>query len=158
VAHLNYLLDQWWLGPAFGVVIGSIAFVAGRLLFRGTPKPGWTNPEPAAADPYNTAAPEDRRAGSRRGGNPVEVEILDADSGVAPIAGWVVDRSVGGLCLEIDRAVPVGTSVQVMLRNAATSIGPIPVAVKSCRAAGTAWRIGCQFLKTPTFNVMLLFG
>lgn len=158
MANLNFLLDQWWLTPAIGLVIGSVAFVAGRLLFRGAPEPGWTDTEAAKVDTSTSTATDERRVASRRGGNPVEVELLDLESGSDPVVGWVVDRSLGGLCLEMDQTVPVGVSAKVRIRNAAAAVGPIPVAIKSCRSSGPTWRVGCEFLKPPTFNVMLLFG
>ena len=30
--------------------------------------------------------------------------------------------------------------------------------VRTCRQEGTAWELGCQFVRTPSWNVLLLFG
>lgn len=155
----SWLLNPWAIGAAVGLIAAGVAFIAGRLLLApAPPTPGWTHPLPGASDPFAESAPADRRVAHRRGGNPVEVDLVDPENAQPTVMGYVVDRSVGGLCLDVERPMTIGKELKVKIRSAPASVAPIEVEVKSCRAEGSSWRVGCEFTRTPTFNVMLLFG
>jgi hypothetical protein len=34
----------------------------------------------------------------------------------------------------------------------------IPIEIRSCRADGNEWEVGCRFLKPPPWNDLMLFG
>jgi PilZ domain len=118
------------------------------------PPPGerelnWDTPEQSYAD---------RRGSVRREGQPVRVILTAAAfrNGVAD--GYVIDRSTGGLKIAAQVAVATGSTVQVRAVDAPDTIGFITVIVRSCRKAEDHYEFGCEFEKTPPWNVLLLFG
>jgi hypothetical protein len=109
----------------------------------------WEPPEQSYAD---------RRGAVRREGSVVRV-VLAAPSfrnGVGE--GFVLDRSTGGLRITVATSVEPGTNVQVRAVNAPESIDFVGVVVRSCRKTGEFYELGCEFEKTPPWNVLLLFG
>jgi len=161
----NDLLSSWWLVPVMGTVAAFVTFLAGRnLLHRssaGPDAPGKTPgciPGSPLNDPFVEPPPSERRHATRRAGNAVDVELLDPDGNLPAVCGWVVNRSLGGLCLEVETAVAVGAIRAVRVRKAPSQGQPLEVEVKSCRPAGPAWQLGCTFCKSPSFNTLLMFG
>jgi hypothetical protein len=74
------------------------------------------------------------------------------------LQGWVVDRSVGGLGLRTEVPLPVGAVFNVRPRSATAIVPWTEVEVKSCRQHAAAWEVGLQFVRTPPWSVLLLFG
>jgi hypothetical protein len=72
--------------------------------------------------------------------------------------GFVVDRSTGGLRILMQAVIAPGTTLQVKAVNAPDTIGFVTVIVRSCRKNGDHFEVGCEFEKTPPWNVLLLFG
>ena len=109
----------------------------------------WEPPEHSYAD---------RRGAVRREGSAVRVVLA------APIfrngvgEGFVLDRSTGGLRITVATAVEPGTNVQVRAANAPESVEFVGMMVRSCRKNGEFFVLGCEFEKTPPWNVLLLFG
>lgn len=100
----------------------------------------------------------DRRGAVRREGQPVRV-ILAANTfrnGAAD--GYVIDRSTGGLKIVSQDAVAPGSTLQVRAVDAPDTVGFVTLIVRSCRKASDHYEIGCEFEKTPPWNVLLLFG
>lgn len=100
----------------------------------------------------------DRRGSVRREGQPVRV-VLAANAfrnGVAD--GYVIDRSTGGLKIASQVAVAPGSTLQVRAVDAPDTIGFVTVIVRSCRKSDDHYEFGCEFEKTPPWNVLLLFG
>jgi hypothetical protein len=155
-------LSQWkeWIAPVAGLGAAIVVLLAGLLLFgrRKRVRPIMP-PLPAhTADPFLHGSAAERRSSLRRGGNPVAVLISDARARSEPVPGWVVDRSTGGLCLSVSDKLTPGTVLSVRTANAPEAIPWVQVEVKNCREAGSAYEVGCQFVRTPPWSVMLLFG
>jgi hypothetical protein len=151
------LADVHWTIPVMGVAVAGLAFFAGRHWAGG--RAHRTAHEPPPADPvdvFHQGSPTERRAAPRRKGNNVEVLVAESPDG-PPVHGWVADRSVGGLCLLLDQPVPQGTSLFVRPRSGSGAPWT-PVEIRSCRADKGQWEVGCRFVKTPQWNVLLLFG
>ena len=154
-----------WGVPAIGLVATGLAFAVGFAVLnrragrasRAAAAPGPAEP-PANPDPFVQGSTSERRTALRRVGNLVAVSVTDADGQGLPVDGWVADRSVGGLCLRLDAPVGVGTLIKVRPRDASSVIPWTQVEVKSCRQEGSGWEVGCQFLRTPPWSVLLLFG
>jgi hypothetical protein len=72
--------------------------------------------------------------------------------------GYVLDRSTGGLRLALTTAVASGMTLQVRADNAPDNTPWVTVLVRNCRNAGQHYELGCEFDKTPPWNVLLLFG
>jgi hypothetical protein len=112
---------------------------------------------PVAA-PGNGPEPEtaDRRAKQRRRGEPVRVL---ARLGGEEVSGWVVDRSSGGLGLQLPRAVAADAVLQVRAVVAPEGTPWVGVRVRHCRQLKlTHWAAGGAFVQTPPWAILLLFG
>jgi hypothetical protein len=156
-----------WAVPFIGVVAAGLTFLVGRAVFNGLKaRAGRGSPDRARAaapaggssDPFVFGSNSERRGAARREGNTVEVILATPGDGAEPLQGWVVDRSVGGLGLRTDVPVPVGAVFNVRPRNSTSIIPWTQLEVKTCRQEGAAWEVGCQFVRTPPWSVLLLFG
>jgi hypothetical protein len=100
----------------------------------------------------------DRRSSLRRDGPAVEVLVQSPafKGGSAP--GYVLDRSTGGLRLALATGMAAGTALQVRAKHAPDTTPWVTVLVRSCRANDDHFELGCEFEKTPPWNVLLLFG
>ena len=109
----------------------------------------WDKPDQSYAD---------RRGSVRREGAPVRV-VLAANSfrnGVAD--GYVIDRSTGGLKIAAQVAVAPGSTLQVRAADAPDTVGFVTLIVRNCRKSDDHYEFGCEFEKTPPWNLLLLFG
>jgi hypothetical protein len=109
----------------------------------------WTPPEQSYAD---------RRETVRREGAPVRVLLASPTFRNGIGDGYVLDRSTGGLRVAMSIAMPPGSTMQVRAVNAPDTIGFVTVIIRSCRKNDDFFEIGCEFDKTPPWNVLLLFG
>lgn len=109
----------------------------------------WAPPEQSYAD---------RRGAVRRDGAPVRVLLSSTTFHNGVNDGYVVDRSTGGLRILIQSAIAPGSTMQVKAVNAPDTVGFITVIVRSCRKNTDHFELGCEFEKTPPWNVLLLFG
>jgi hypothetical protein len=156
LAVFDFYAELPWTIPAMGFVVACFAFFVGKrfLAPRKTESPPAA---PAPTDVFLHGSTRERRNAPRRRGNSVEVLFAPAPN-KEPRQGWVVDRSVGGLCVTLEQPVKEGEVWHVRPRNAATTIPWTPVEVRSCKPEEGNWEVGCRFVQTPQFNVMLLFG
>lgn len=109
----------------------------------------WAPPEQSYAD---------RRGAVRREGAPVRVLLSSPTFRNGVNDGYVVDRSTGGLRILIQSAIAPGSTMQVKAVNAPDTVGFVTVIVRSCRKHTDHFELGCEFEKTPPWNVLLLFG
>lgn len=110
-----------------------------------------------ASDPDDAQSFSDRRGSLRREGRAVKV-LARSQSLKTTEAGYVLDRSTGGLRLALGLPVPAGAAVELRAKNAPDSTPWVTVIVRSCRNAGNHHELGCEFDSTPPWNVLLLFG
>jgi hypothetical protein len=155
---------EYWVPLLVGVgmglmVIGFIHRVGRRQTAVPPPKPA---PKKGLEfDPFVQGSATEQRRALRRGGNPVEVHLRRTESkeGKEPLlCGWVLDRSVGGLCLLSPQEFAPDTFWSVLPVNATPMTPWVDVEIRSCRAVKDGWEIGCQFVKQPPWAVLLLFG
>jgi hypothetical protein len=99
-----------------------------------------------------------RRGSTRREGSPVKVTLSSPvfKNGVA--SGYVIDRSTGGLRIALQLGYATGGTLLVRAVNAPDTIPWVTVIVRSCQPNGKHYELGCEFDKTPPWNVLLLFG
>jgi PilZ domain len=122
------------------------------------------NPAVTAAEEkaLNWAPPEqsyaDRRESVRRDGQPIRVILSSTSFRNGVNDGFVIDRSTGGLKIVTRTAMAPGGTVQVRAANAPDTVGFVTAIVRSCRPEGDHFVVGCEFEKTPPWNVLLLFG
>ncbi|MBY0522926.1 MAG: PilZ domain-containing protein [Gemmataceae bacterium] len=115
---------------------------------------------PMNGDPFTLGSHQERRAAPRRHGNPVAVLVSDVDGEVEPVRGWVVDRSAGGLGLELaeEGDVAIGTVLSIRPKDAPASLAWVQVEVRNRQQKGAAWRLGCKFVRPPAWDVLMRFG
>jgi PilZ domain len=101
-------------------------------------------------------AAQDRRFSPRRK-KLLRVQLQDALGGSTPFPGWVVDRSLGGMCLEVDRELETGTMLKVR-RYEGTNLPWVEIRVQSQRLVDGVWHLGCQFVRSPSWEVLMQFG
>ena len=148
IGHTN----AWVL--AFGVVGALLGMVLVTTLFTRKTGPKANMPP----EPFAFGTTLEQRGTHRRKGNPIGVEITDAEGKGAPFQAVVVNRSAGGLCLEADRPIEMTTIVSIRVVSAPVTVPWIQVQIRSCRQESKHWLLGCQFVKPPPWSIMLLFG
>jgi len=100
----------------------------------------------------------DRRGAVRREGQPVRVTLASNAFRSGACDGYVIDRSTGGLKIASQAAVAPGSTLQVRAVDAPSTVGFVTLLVRSCRNSDGHYELGCEFEKTPPWNVLLLFG
>jgi hypothetical protein len=141
---------------AVGIGTAGLALFLGRRFL--------VNPDEKTADGQDSSSignvvfgsGAERRTTPRRRGSSVAAQLAVA-SDLDPIEVWVVDRSLGGLCLLSDTPVDNGSRLRV--RPCRPADQPwTQVRVRSCNHDREGWTVHCQFLHVPPMNVLLLFG
>jgi hypothetical protein len=158
---LTFFTEQPWMIPVIGALSASLAFLVGlRLFVRPSRVPAAPLMKPDSTNLVSASLKKsdpDRRGAPRRRGNLIEVYLLD-DANRPPLHGWVADRSMGGLCVIVDKPLAEGTVFNVRPCKAPQTAPWTPIQVRSCRADQGEWEVGCKFVGTPQWNDLLLFG
>lgn len=150
--------------PAVGILAAVVVFLLGQLIFGRAPKkPSMeryaTLLRPVQVDdPFQRGSAGEKRASVRRKGNPVVVLVSDAEGQAKPYEACVMDRSIGGLGVVVDNPVDVGTILSIRTASAPASVPWVQIEVRNCRKTNESWELGCQFVRTPPWSVLLLFG
>jgi hypothetical protein len=163
----SFSLDTVWsywpilLSIILGLAVAGLSLFVCRTWQRSRhaawpPQTDETGSTPA--DPFEEGSASERRTAARRAGRHVRVYISDAKAESPSFEGWVIDRSLGGVCVTLGRQVPPDTILSIRAYNAADTIPWTQVRVLRCQSQGTHFQIGCQFLRTPPWNAMMLFG
>jgi PilZ domain-containing protein len=104
-------------------------------------------------------SPKERRTSPRRQQHRVRAQIRGPrQHRGTPLFGWIVDRSRGGLCLQLDQEVKVGTRLKVRPTSAPATLEWVPVVVKNRRRRQRAYVLGCEFVEVPPLVTLVLFG
>jgi PilZ domain len=152
---------EWIVPCSAGLVAAGTAFVLSRFVFArpaATPVPTPTEKPTAEYDPFVQGSATEQRGAFRRGGNRVKILVNNPQKKGDALEAWVLDRSVGGLCLAVKEAVAEGSVLEIRAANAPPATPWVEVQIKTCRQTKEDWEVGCQFVKTPPWAVMLLFG
>jgi len=158
---LNLPYSEYWLPLVIGMGVGfltimvlrSVAFKPGAYVPRDSQKK-----EGKDFDPFMEGSRSDQRRSFRRGGSTIQVYFAPPDRKDMPNEAWVVDRSMGGVCLGCNVEVPVGTTICLLPFNAPPLTPWVDVEVRSCRIVDEQVELGCQFVKVPPWSILLLFG
>ena len=155
---LEFDASHWmkWAAPGAGILAAGLAFACGLLVSR---RRGCAAAMPPQRDPAPVApgGPE-RRKTIRRGGTAVAVLISDAEGKAPPHQGWVLDRSTVGLRLAASQPATVGATLGLRPCDAAPGVAWIQVEVTNSHKSENGWEVGCRFLQTPPWDLLLLFG
>ena len=142
-------------GGVVVLVLGVLVLARGR---RGGPDVAPVSLTRSGEFQSNEPSFADRRTSVRREGAPVKVMVSSPTIKNKMDSGYVLDRSTGGLRLALTTAVAPGSSLQVRALHAPDTTPWVTVLVRNCRDAGQHFELGCEFDKTPPWNVLLLFG
>jgi hypothetical protein len=156
VAAAGWLAEGGWLAAAIGAGASLVAFALGLRFLKARAAHGGAADVPLDVT-FLGGVTRDRRCAPRRKGNEVEVELASGPDGPV-VHGWVTDRSIGGLAVLTEEPFPQGAVLRVRPRKASSSTPWIDVTVRSCRAEAGRFELGCQFHRTPSWNLLLHFG
>ena len=141
--------------------VGTGLAVVGLIHFfrRGRKQAAPVEQKPAKpADPFVHGSANEKRKSFRRKGNPIHVQVIDQATESQPVTGMVINRSVGGLCLQLDRPLSINAELTVRPTNAPHIAPWVEVVVRNCREGEIGYEVGCQFVKTPPWPVLMMFG
>jgi hypothetical protein len=160
--ELGLLHWESWTVPAAGLACAGLALMMARIAS------GWRKPAPQSVPPpakenlpqqmhFEPPSYRERRAYVRRGDKLTKILISDANASAEPFPGLVRNRSMGGLRLTVPRALEENSILSVRAADADNSPW-VQVEVKWCHQRGESWELGCQFVRTPPYSQLLLFG
>src|SRR5262245_60160851 len=122
---LAWTPETTWAVPFVGAAACGLAYLLGRRFLLAPPSEAGEDTAGLAEGLRGVSG--ERRATPRRRGHSVEVVL--ADEAGREVGGWVVDRSLGGLCLVVDEPVPEGAPRKVRPRAARESTPWVEVTV-----------------------------
>jgi hypothetical protein len=163
LGQLPFNLDAvpWELAaaPLAGLLFCGLMLYLGRSWLRahhlGPPRPKDMPPQP---DPFVYGSATEKRTSLRRSGKAIKVLISDAEAVATPVEGWVMDRSMGGLGLTVRKEIKEETILSVRSVDAPSNTPWVQVEVKRSIPKDGGWELGCQYVRTPSWSVLLLFG
>jgi hypothetical protein len=163
ILQVDIPFSEYWLPLAIGMIVGVLSIWVGRLAFTKKPDPVLNPPLKATSvprnfDPFVQGSPSELRKTYRRGGNPKDVLYAMPENKDQPKHGLVIDRSTGGLCLYTFEEFQQGTRFIVLPAHAPEMTPWVELEVRHCKHTGDGYEIGCQFVKTPPWSVLLMFG
>jgi hypothetical protein len=168
LSHLSFDLGQLppWAIPAIGVGCTLLVLAIGLLLVGGKsakPQPASWYPQPIVRSPAQetqlVARPTgQRRTTVRRAGNPIDVQVTDADAQQPPVPAIVLDRSLTGIRLAVSSPHRTGAMLCVRPVTGDASLPWVQVQVKNCQRVGKGFEVGCAFRKVPPASILMLFG
>lgn len=145
------------------VLVALAVILVAFLLFRGQRKKSRMPVLAKAVSKSSSWVTElpslsDRRTSLRREGAPVKILVTSPAFEDGTNAGYVLDRSTGGLKLALQAGMAPGSSMQIRASHAPETTPWVTVIVRNCTDTGEHYEMGCEFEKTPPWNVLLLFG
>jgi hypothetical protein len=145
--------------PYAGVSTQSLSAVSRRA--DDTPNPDSLrpvhSPRPVRAGSHRKKQAE-RRTNVRRSGMTVPVRVTTGGLRLDEIDGTVVDRSQGGLCLDLPEPVQAGQVFRLRSLLYDDMTPWVEVEVRSVRPRGDRWLVGCRFASPLPWGLLLLFG
>jgi hypothetical protein len=161
----DLISDSHWLGmglllPVAAGVVAGLGVVGTIHYFTrvGKKVPEAPKEERPGSDPFVNGSTNEHRKSFRRKGNPVEILVIDQSIQAAAVKGYVVNRSVGGICVQMDSPMEINAELTVRATNAPHIAPWVEVVVTNCRKAEVGYHIGCQFVRTPPWPVLMTFG
>lgn len=151
-------LTRWelWSIPVAGFICTGLVLIGGRwLLARRQPEP---EAQPDPLNPYVSLASPKRRQTPRGRGAPSRILILDKTKTAEPFSGWVINRSIGGLCVSLVQPIEEGAKLNVRPAKEIMDDVWYEVVVKYCRATDSGWEMGCEFQGRGGSQTMLKFS
>jgi hypothetical protein len=148
------------IGLAIVVACAGLVFL-GRVLVRRRAAVSLMPADSSSAieHPVGSGPVESRFTRSQRRA-PVPILVSDVEVTVEPVTGWVINRNVEGLTLELEEEgqVDPGTVLSVRPKEGDVSLPWVQVEVTRGKAVKGGWHLACRYVKTPPYNIRMLFG
>lgn len=162
-AQLYIIRNKEWLIPVVGMIVTGVSFLALNSFLRqrgpnGSPSLGSAVRGINTDSVLNWTNPLERRRAVRRPGNPVPVLLVDSDNREAPVHGWIIDRSVGGLRIAVGTNQVTSPHLSVRTADAPGTVEWVHVNVRSRQLGNDGWELGCEFGRAPNWSTLMLFG
>jgi hypothetical protein len=159
LAEIPFDLSQarWelWSVPVAGFICTGLVLMGGRWLMARRHVP---ESQPNEHNPYSTVISPKRRQTPRGRGAPSRILIFDKNGPKEPFSGYVINRSIGGLCVSLVQPLEEGSILSVRPAKDPRDDVWYEVLVKYCRATDTGWEMGCEFQGRAGSNTMLKFS
>jgi hypothetical protein len=132
-----------------GLISIAVGLFLGRYLsLRGTSADLAT--EPAEQDqPHDEAYWAEKRSSPRFQVRALRVLLAESPHQTDFVEGVLLNRSLGGLGLSVDREIPAGKILQVCICESEQDNQWAVIEVRYCRPERGRWTLGCKFLETP---------
>jgi len=115
-------------------------------------------PEPHPAyDPFLSGGSSEHRRTPRRGCSSVAV-LIGRPREHEQVEGWVVNQSLGGMCLSSPRTYEVDTVLRVRPKRGGESSPTVEVRVRAVSTEGHHFKLHCQFTTQPSASTMMAFS
>lgn len=160
--------QHYWLPLAIGVAAGVLCLTMGNVVARwrrparregaGTSDDASVQTGRLAHDPFVQGSYTENRKSLRRRGNLVEVLYSRPDNRNVVERALVLDRSLGGLRLAVGERLAPETRLVVLPVNSSDQVPWVEIEVRTCSQVKDSWELGCQFVKTPQWSILLMFG
>jgi PilZ domain-containing protein len=110
---------------------------------------------PASDESETTTDVADRRLAPRRK-KLMRIAVRNESTNEL-VNGWVIDRSLGGMCISVQNPIEAGAHLAVRRGTAPESMPWVELRVLNVREQESTWELGCEFLRTPAWEVLLQF-
>jgi hypothetical protein len=149
---------ETWFPVVIGLVVSAGILGVHRLAFaRPRVLPVLReNALPTVASAWSCSL--EKRLTLRRNGNPTQVYVACSGHKEKPGRGYVLDRSLGGLRLMLDEEFRPGARLAILPVKAPEMTPWVEIESTICQHTNQGWEVGCRFVKTPPFSVLLMFG
>jgi hypothetical protein len=151
-------LAEYWPSILMGVMVAAGVVLAHWMLSARTripqlaPEPTRPSVEPAFDNPTQ------KRNSLRRDGNPTKIHVALPGDTSNPVSGYVLDRSLGGLRMSLDKEFDPGMVLTVRPAAALEMTPWYDVEVLRCQNIEQTWHLSCRFLHSPPYSILMLFG
>src|SRR5262245_23535364 len=127
--------------------------------FDDFPKPFSLDTTPTRPyDPFMAGSASEKRETVRRKGNAIKVLIRGPSKDDEPVVGYVLDRSGGGMALCTHLEFPNGAVLHVRPDSHFENGVWAKIEVRSVRRDRDDWHLGCKFIESLPWSVLLQFG
>ena len=113
----------------------------------------------AIPDPFTQGPQSDRRLSPRRAGQSIKVTVQLINDQKTEFEAFVMDRSMGGVRLLLDRQIATNQMLNIRSTDAPQTVTWVQVQVRRVtQMPDKSYEVGCQFMRTPPWAVLLTFG
>jgi hypothetical protein len=145
------------VGTVVGMgIVGLIHYLIRPRMLK--PVPGPEVLEPETSDPFLTGSGSEKRTAHRRHGNPVDIMVVKTETKEPPFKAHVLDRSLGGLRVLSETRIDAEAKISVRPLNVSQFAPWVELIVKSSKETDIGYELGCQFVRQPTYAIILMFG